>query len=65
MNTGEKQTQRKLTRLRGYDYSTPGYYFITICTKDKKYILSNIIVGDAVPYKFRCSRVCVNSKKIL
>ena len=40
MNTRDEQTdkllQRKLTRLRGYDYSTPGYYFITICTKDKQ-----------------------------
>ena len=25
--------QRKRNRLAGYDYSTPGYYFVTICTK--------------------------------
>jgi REP element-mobilizing transposase RayT len=24
---------RKRNRLAGYDYSTPGYYFVTICTK--------------------------------
>ncbi len=38
--------QRKPTRLNGYDYSTPGAYFITICVKDKKQLLSKIVVGD-------------------
>jgi len=26
---------RKLNRWTGYDYNTPGWYFITICTKDR------------------------------
>ena len=26
---------RKHPRLKQYDYSTPNYYFVTICTKDK------------------------------
>lgn len=26
---------RKRLRLKYYDYSNPGYYFITICTKEK------------------------------
>ena len=34
---------RKPTRLKGYDYSQSGAYFITICTKDKKRLLSNIV----------------------
>ena len=38
--------KRKATRLKGYDYSTPGAYFITICTKDRKELLSEIFVGD-------------------
>ncbi len=25
---------RKRNRLEGYDYSTPGYYFVTICSKE-------------------------------
>ena len=25
---------RKRNRLQNYDYSTPGYYFVTICTKE-------------------------------
>ena len=28
--------KRKPNRLREYDYSTPGAYFITFCTKDRK-----------------------------
>ena len=40
--------KRKPTRLKKYDYSTPEMYFITICVKDKKKLLSNIIVGDGV-----------------
>ena len=30
--------KRKATRIPGYDYSTRNYYFVTICTKDKKCI---------------------------
>ncbi len=39
-------SKRKPTRLKGYDYSAPGAYFITICVKDRKRLLSEIIVGD-------------------
>ena len=38
--------KRKPTSLKEYDYSTPGAYFITICTKDRKELLSRIIVGN-------------------
>ena len=40
--------KRKPSRLKNYDYSENGAYFITICTKDRKKILSNIIVGTGV-----------------
>ena len=36
---------RKSTRLKNYDYSTTGAYFLTICTKHRKNILSKIYVG--------------------
>ena len=35
--------KRKSTRLKGYDYSAPGAYFITICTHNRKYLFSNIV----------------------
>ncbi len=40
--------KRKPTRLKNYDYSSPGIYFITICTKDRKELLSKIDVGAGV-----------------
>ena len=35
--------KRKQNRLREFDYSTNGAYFITICTQGKKCILGNIV----------------------
>ncbi len=35
--------QRKTIRLKNYDYNQDGYYFITICTKDKKKLLCDIV----------------------
>lgn len=34
---------RKPNRLSDYDYSRNGAYFVTICTKDSKCILSQIV----------------------
>ena len=43
---------RKPNRLQNYDYSENGVYFITVCTKDMKCLLSQIVrdksVGDGV-----------------
>ena len=41
--------ERKQIRLKEYDYSTDGAYFVTVCTKDKKHILSKIGVGGGIP----------------
>lgn len=40
--------RRKPLRIRGYDYSTPGAYFITICTAHRRPILSKISVGQGL-----------------
>ena len=37
-----KEQKRKKTRLRDFDYSKNGVYFITICTENRKNILSEI-----------------------
>lgn len=38
---------RKRMRLIGYDYSTPGMYFITVCVKNKKWLLGRVVgCGD-------------------
>ena len=38
--------KRKPTRLYNYDYNSCGAYFITICTENRRQILSRIIRGD-------------------
>ena len=40
--------KRKNNRLENYDYNQNGAYFITICTHNRKRILSDIIVGTGV-----------------
>ncbi|MBE6606981.1 MAG: transposase [Ruminococcaceae bacterium] len=39
---------RKVIRLKNFDYSRRGAYFITICTKDRRNILSTV-VGEGSP----------------
>ena len=39
---------KRAIRLKGYDYNSKGSYFITICTKNRKQILSDIRVGTGV-----------------
>ena len=39
-------TERKKNRLAGYDYSQPGAYFITVCVKDHRCLLSNVVGAD-------------------
>ena len=34
---------RKRTRLKDYDYSQNGYYFITVCTHNKQKILCDVV----------------------
>lgn len=38
----KEKLKRKDIRLKQYDYSKIGYYFITICTKNRECILSKI-----------------------
>jgi len=37
---------RRSIRLKGYDYSCPGSYFITICTQHHEEIFGKIIDGE-------------------
>lgn len=39
--------KRKPNRLKNFDYSSNGMYFVTVCTKNKEKILCNIVGGDA------------------
>ena len=40
--------KRKISRLKNYNYNTPGACFITVCTENKEEILSEIRVGTGV-----------------
>ena len=37
--------QRKPMRLKGYDYSENGFYFITICTKGRECLFGDVVDG--------------------
>ena len=43
MDTEKEFQKRKATRLKDFDYSSAGAYFVTICIKDRKRILSDIV----------------------
>jgi len=40
--------QRKLNRWQGYDYSMPGYYYITICTHNRIPHFGEVIDGKMI-----------------
>ena len=44
-----ERNRRKGNRIPGYNYSKAGAYFLTICTLDRKPILSEICVGTGLP----------------
>jgi len=43
---------RKSIRLKEYDYSKEGAYFITICTNNKECILGNVKNGEIILNQF-------------
>ena len=45
--------QRKHPRLKEYDYSTEGAYYITICTYNRKCLLSQIVGRGLAPAETR------------
>ena len=49
-NTGNRKglPNRKSIRLKGYDYSQAGLYFITICCKDRALLFGAVINGEMV-----------------
>jgi putative transposase len=44
-NTTNEKPRRKPNRLKDYDYSLPGAYFVTICTQNKICLFGNIANG--------------------
>ena len=48
MNEIHPFPQRKQIRMPEYDYHSNGAYFITVCTKDRKPLLSKVSVGTTI-----------------
>ena len=46
MDKGKELPKRKPTRLKNFDYSSAGAYFVTICIRDRMHILSEIVKAD-------------------
>ena len=46
MNKEKELPKRKPTRLKNFDYSSAGAYFVTICIRDRMNILSEIVKTD-------------------
>jgi putative transposase len=44
-----REKRRKSLRLKGYDYSKPGEYFFTICTRNREDLLGEIVHGEMMP----------------
>ncbi len=44
----DKPSKRKQIRIANYDYSTPGAYFITVCTANREKIFWNSVGADTI-----------------
>lgn len=44
--------QRKSNRLKNFDYSSSGWYFVTICTQNRECLFGNIIDNHMVLNKY-------------
>ena len=51
MDKNEKLPRRKDIRLKNFDYSSPGVYFVTICTESRKNYLWNGVL-DTEAFKW-------------
>jgi REP element-mobilizing transposase RayT len=44
-----KKHHRRSIRLKGYDYSGPGWYYVTICTFERKFLFGEIVHSQMRP----------------
>lgn len=47
-----RKRNRQSIRKRGYDYTRPGKYFVTICTKNREELFGEIVRGKMIPNRF-------------
>jgi REP element-mobilizing transposase RayT len=41
-----EQHHRRSMRLQGYDYSSPGYYFVTVCTQQRRSLYGVVVDAE-------------------
>jgi REP element-mobilizing transposase RayT len=52
MTYDPQRHHRRSIRLKGYDYSQAGAYFITICTQDRACLLGDVVDGEMQENEF-------------
>lgn len=50
--------KRKSNRLLGYNYNQAGLYFVTICVKEKRKLLSTIVGDGVLCQEQDCKQLC-------
>ncbi|MDD5043405.1 MAG: hypothetical protein PHD51_01915 [Patescibacteria group bacterium] len=48
MAGGDKKFNRQSIRLKNYDYSESGYYFVTICVQGSKCLFGEVVNGEVI-----------------
>ncbi len=48
MSHDPKRHHRRSIRLKGYDYTQPGAYFVTICTHNREPLFGRVVDGEMV-----------------
>jgi len=43
---GPEKHHRRSIRLKGFDYSRPGVYFVTVCTQDRACVFGDVVAGN-------------------
>lgn len=45
---GERLPNRRNLRLKGFDYTAPGYYFVTVCTRERRQVFGTMVNARVV-----------------
>jgi len=46
METNRNRHPRRSIRLQGFDYSQPGAYFVTVCTRERACLFGDVVDGE-------------------
>jgi hypothetical protein len=49
MSLYRNKYSRQSIRLKNWDYGSPGFYFVTICTKDREHFFGEVTCENSRP----------------